>query len=162
MNEPRIETLSTRLFVGRSIEMSVVDNKTTEVWRSFIPELHKVKSRVGAEFYALQTYDSLSYFDEFSPKEKFIQWAAVEVSCFDSQSATMQELKLLGGLYAVFKHKGLASEFGNTMMNILSVWLPQSDYKLDHRPHFQVMGEKYKNDDPNSEEEVWVPIGLQK
>jgi hypothetical protein len=25
-------------------------------------------------------------------------------------------------------------------------------------PHFEVLGDKYKNNDPSSEEEVWIPI----
>jgi AraC family transcriptional regulator len=39
-----------------------------------------------------------------------------------------------------------------------STWLPDSEYRLDVRPHFEVLGEKYKNDDPESEEEIWIPI----
>lgn len=42
--------------------------------------------------------------------------------------------------------------------NIFGVWLPASGYTLDRRPHFEVLGEKYKNADPNSEEEIWIPI----
>ncbi|MCB0855813.1 MAG: GyrI-like domain-containing protein, partial [Bacteroidetes bacterium] len=38
--------------------------------------------------------------------------------------------------------------------------LPKSDYLLDNRPHFEVLGEKAKLNDPNSEEEIWVPIRL--
>lgn len=41
---------------------------------------------------------------------------------------------------------------------IFSDWLPKSDYELDERPHFEILDEKYKNDDPNSEEEIWIPI----
>jgi len=41
---------------------------------------------------------------------------------------------------------------------IYTVWLPASDYVLDNRPHFEVLGDKYKNNDPSSEEEVWIPI----
>ncbi|WP_371811654.1 GyrI-like domain-containing protein [Flavobacterium sp. M31R6] len=37
-------------------------------------------------------------------------------------------------------------------------WIPNSKYDLDHRPHFEILGAKYKKDDPNSEEEIWVPI----
>jgi AraC family transcriptional regulator len=28
------------------------------------------------------------------------------------------------------------------------------------RSHFEIMGEKYKLNDPNSEEEVWIPIKM--
>ena len=38
--------------------------------------------------------------------------------------------------------------------------MPASEYILDKRPHFEILGEKYKNDDPASEEEVWIPVRL--
>lgn len=31
-------------------------------------------------------------------------------------------------------------------------------YEIDFRPHFEILGEKYKNNDPGSEEEVWIPV----
>ncbi|EPE83362.1 GyrI-like small molecule binding domain protein [Leptospira noguchii str. 1993005606] len=39
---------------------------------------------------------------------------------------------------------------------IFQEWLPNSGYKL--KPHFELLGSKYKNNDPTSEEEVWIPI----
>ncbi|TQE66329.1 GyrI-like domain-containing protein [Leptospira noguchii] len=42
--------------------------------------------------------------------------------------------------------------------HIFQEWLPNSGYKLEHRPHFELLGSKYKNNDPTSEEEVWIPI----
>jgi len=44
------------------------------------------------------------------------------------------------------------------MNYIMSQWLPNSKYILDHRPHFELLGAKYKNNSPDSEEEVWIPI----
>jgi AraC family transcriptional regulator len=65
---------------------------------------------------------------------------------------------LKDGLYAVFLHKGAASTGGKTFKYIFETWLPNSCYLLDNRPHFEILGAKYKNDDPGSEEEVWIPI----
>jgi AraC family transcriptional regulator len=36
--------------------------------------------------------------------------------------------------------------------------LPDSQYLLDKRPHFEILGKKYKHNHPNSQEEVWIPI----
>jgi AraC family transcriptional regulator len=41
---------------------------------------------------------------------------------------------------------------------IYSTWLPASGYALDNRPHFELLGEKYKQGSPHSEEEIWIPI----
>jgi AraC family transcriptional regulator len=43
-------------------------------------------------------------------------------------------------------------------MYIFNTWLPKSGYQLDRRPHFEILGEKYKNNNPDSEEEIWIPI----
>ena len=70
----------------------------------------------------------------------------------------MVTIKIPEGLYAVFLYKGKASEAPKTYQYIFGNWIPNSDHTLDDRPHFALMGKKYKNEDPNSEEELWIPI----
>ena len=72
----------------------------------------------------------------------------------------MEAFELPGGLYAVFEYKGKASEATDTFEYIFYDWLPKSKYDLDDRPHFEILGEKYKTDDPESEEEIWIPVKL--
>ena len=67
----------------------------------------------------------------------------------------MEAFTLRGGLYAVFDYQGNSPEI---FQYISQKWLPNSDYKLDKRPHFEILGEKYKNNNPDSEEEIWIPI----
>ena len=43
---------------------------------------------------------------------------------------------------------------------IFGTWLPTSIYTIDNLPHFEILGKKYKNNDPTSEEEIWIPIKL--
>ena len=62
------------------------------------------------------------------------------------------------GLYAVFVYKGKPSEVSHTYRYIYGSWLPDSPYVLDHRPHFSLMGNKYKGENPGSEEELWIPV----
>jgi AraC family transcriptional regulator len=64
---------------------------------------------------------------------------------------------LNGGLYAVFNYKGLNTD-NRIFIHIFTEWLPSSGYVLDERPHFEILGEKYKNNDPESEEEIWIPV----
>jgi AraC family transcriptional regulator len=40
--------------------------------------------------------------------------------------------------------------------------LPGLVHELDYRPHFEILGEKYKNEDADSDEEVCIPINLKK
>ncbi len=70
----------------------------------------------------------------------------------------METLILPGGLYAVFLYKGPAGAGSKLYQYIFETWLANSEFLLDNRPHFALMGGKYKNEDPNSEEEIWIPI----
>lgn len=155
--QPRIETLPEKKFIGKRIQMSFTNNKTHELWKSFMPQRKEIRSVVGTEFYSIEVYPP-SYFINFNPASNYEKWAAVEVSSNETVPDNMNILISPEGLYAVFTHKGPASEGTKTYTYIFQTWLPQSGYELDNRPHFAVMGEKYKQDDPESEEELWIPV----
>ena len=155
--QPRIEILKEKKLVGKRVKMSFNNNKTVELWRNFMPRRKEIKNNIGSELYSIEVYDPL-YFDNFIAETEFDKWAAIEVADFDTVPKEMETITLPEGLYAVFLHKGPASEGQKTYQYIFGTWLPESDYLLDNRPHFAVMGEKYKNEDPNSEEELWIPI----
>lgn len=130
-----------------------------QLWASFMPYHRLITNAVSNDFFAIQQYDSPTAFHNFTPQTKYTHWAAKEVCTVEEIPSGMEELEILGGTYAVFLHKGTPSEISNTMFYIFTKWLPASAYVLDGtREHFQVMGEKYKNNHPDSEEEVWIPI----
>ena len=106
----------------------------------------------------MQVYDQDFDIRSFTPQTLFTKWAAVEVENIGSIPNGMEAYELKGGLYAVFLHKGTPAEFPATMQYIFQQWLPKSEYFLDQREHFELLGEKYKNNHPDSEEEVWIPI----
>jgi AraC family transcriptional regulator len=66
-------------------------------------------------------------------------------------------LEIPPGTYAVFHYKGLSSD-SSVWRYIYNEWLPNSPWELDHRPHFERLGAKYKNEDPNSEEDIYIPV----
>ena len=113
---------------------------------------------MGTDLYALQQYP-LDYFRCFDPTRSFEKWAAAAVSSVDQIPAGMDTIRL-NGTYAVFGFQGTPDAFGNAIQYILSDWLPRSVYQLDDRPHFELLGEKYKRNDPHSEEEIWIPVRL--
>ena len=154
---PRIETVGERKMVGLRLTMSLSMNRTRELWQNFMRLRQQIKNQVGSDLYSIQLYDDL-YFKTFSPHTTFEKLAAVEVKDFNGVPPEMVSFTLPSGLYAVFLHKGAASTGPATFNYIFSTWLPNSEYHLDNRPHFEVLGEKYKNDDPDSEEEIWIPV----
>ena len=70
----------------------------------------------------------------------------------------MEAYVLTGGKYAVFDYKGNPNNGGEAFQYIFQEWLPESGFSLDNRPHFEILGAKYKNNSDESEEEIWVPI----
>jgi len=156
--EARIEMLPEKKLIGKRLIMSLSDNRTFELWRSFMSERKKIEKSISADLFCLQVYPPSYNFKHFNPEAKFEKWAAMEVANFDIIPDEMESYTVTCGLYAVFIHKGAASAGYKTFRYIFETWLPRSDYAIDNRPHFELLGEKYKNDDADSEEEVWIPI----
>lgn len=153
---PRIEESKARKLIGVSCHMSILNDRTAELWSGFRPRVSEILYRVSPNFISLQNY-SEDYFRHFDPNKPFEKWAVVEVSKVSQMPQGMQFFELPAGKYAVFEYKGASSD-PRIFLFIYDEWLPTSRYRLDPRPHFEVLGEKYKNNDPNSEEEIWVPI----
>lgn len=154
--QPLIKLLNKKQLIGLQKSMSFADNTTPELWRTFMSRKKEIQNGINSNLYSIQSYTK-GFFENFDPSNQFTKWAAVEVSDFEIIPTDMESFILPEGLYAVFHYKGLNTD-PSIFQYILGEWLPSSDYKLDSRPHFEVLGDKYKNNDPNSEEEIWIPI----
>lgn len=155
---PRIETLKVTRLTGRKLIMSLAHNRTRELWQSFMPGVKTITNRIGTELYSVELYHDPVFFRTFDPIKEFDKWAAVRVSDHDYIPYEMEPLVIPEGLYAVFHYKGKPSDAQKIYQYIYSEWTPASGYELDNRPHFARMGEKYKGEHPDSEEELWIPI----
>lgn len=151
---PKIIQLPPKTLVGISIKMSMVNNLTGKLWRTFMPRRNEVLNKVNGDFLSLQVYPE-KYFKSFNPATMFTKYALVEVSDLSNVPEGMNSMKIEGGMYAVFHHIGNDT---SVFQEIFTQWLPNSEYALDNRPHFEVLGEKYKNHDPRSEEDIYIPI----
>jgi AraC family transcriptional regulator len=153
---PRIEILNEKKLVGRRLMMSFADYKVGELWKSFMPRQKEIVSNLTNDLISMSVYTP-TYFSDFKLTNEFEKWATIEVVNFDKVPNEMETFVLPSGLYAVFDYKGLNTD-NSVFQYILGTWLPNSDYVLDDRPHFEILGDKYKNNDPTSEEEIWIPI----
>lgn len=156
--EPRIETLKEKKLIGKRLTMTLADNTTPELWRSFMLQRKEIKNNLSTDLISMQVYNQSLDFANFNPHATFEKWATTEVTDFNIVPVEMETFILKGGLYAVFVHKGAASSGAKTFQHIFGTWLPDSNYLLDNRPHFELLGEKYKNDASDSEEEIWIPV----
>lgn len=141
----------------RSLSSVQKESQAFLLWQKFMPRKKEIQATKGPELYALTIYPE-DYFENFDPVRTFEKWAAVEVVNVGPIPQGMEQLTLVAGLYVVFTYKGSATEAYKAFHFIFQDWLPSSAYRIDHRPHLAVMGENYKNNDPDSEEEFWIPI----
>ena len=156
----RIETLPEKKLVGKTLRMCLAKDQTHQLWSGFMPERNLIQNKVGTDFLSVQLYDPALSFNDFSPQTEFTKCAMVEVSEFKNIPRGMETLTLVGGLYAVFLHKGRVQDFPKTMEYVFGQWLPNSNYEVDLRAHFEVLGAQYKPNSGDSEEEVFIPIRL--
>lgn len=156
--EPKIETFKETKLIGKKIRMSYAHNKTAELWRSFSPRRKEIKNLVNSHLYSVEIYPDATFFENFDPIKEFEKWAAVEVGDFNTIPNDMEKLIIPKGQYAVFHYRGKPSEAQETFRFIFGTWLPNSEYEMDDRPYFALMGEKYKGETIDSEEEFWIPI----
>jgi AraC family transcriptional regulator len=154
---PRIETIQEKKLVGKKLTMSYANYRIGELWSSFMPRRKEITNNLSNELVSLVLYNS-NHFNDFNPTNEFERWAAVEVEDFANVPAEMETFVLSSGLYAVFHYIGSTDGIASFYQNIFTVWLPNSEYELDYRPHFEILGEKYKNNDQLSEEDIFIPI----
>ena len=154
---PIIKTFPTTKFIGKNLSFTYADYHVFELWSNFMPRRKEIQNVIGSELYNIQI--NPKDFD-FQPNTPFVKWAAVAVTSFDFIPDEMKTLEIEEGLYAVFSYKGDQSNVASFFNLIYTEWLPGSGYQLDNRPQFEILGEKYKNNSPESEEEIWIPIKL--
>jgi AraC family transcriptional regulator len=153
---PRILHSEERKLIGIRLAMSFADYKAGELWKSFMQSRKKITNSLSSDLISMTIYKP-THFLNFNPMNEFEKWATIEVSDFDNVPSGMETFTLAGGIYAVFDYKGLNTD-SSVFNYIYGEWIPNSDYDLDNRPHFEILGDKYKNADPESEEEIWIPI----
>ena len=156
--QPRIEILTQRKLIGKRLTTTFANNQTFKLWQSFMPRRKEIKNALTSDLFSLQVYPHSFDFTFSDPNAEFEKWAAVEVADFESVPDEMETFILTVGLYAVFHYKGLSTDT-KIFQYIFGKWLFNSkDYLLDNRPHFELLGDKYQNSNPDSEEEIWIPV----
>ncbi|WNJ18373.1 GyrI-like domain-containing protein [Pontibacter sp. G13] len=154
---PKIVELPSKKLIGMSRTMSVADNQTTSLFQGFMPRRKEIQGQVRpTETYALQVFQP-DHFHAFDPTRAFTKYALVEVEADSPIPLGMEQFDLPAGKYAVFNYVGPGGD-GRIFQYIYGEWVPKSGYRLADRPHFEVLGPRYKHQDPTSEEEIWIPI----
>ena len=158
--EPRTLEIKPKKLIGMSMQITMAEQstKTPELWKKFRPRCQEIQNKLNSDFISMQIYAPDLKMENVNLQTQIEKWAAIEVSDYEQVPEGMQTYTLQGGLYAVFLYKGTASAFRQMFMHIFNTWLPKSEYTLDNREHFEILGEKYIPTDPDSEEDIYIPI----
>ena len=126
--KPRIENLIAKKLVGIRLTMSLVNNRTGELWKTFMPRRREITNNLTNDLISMQVYQP-THFEDFSPTKVFEKWATVEVDSFDSVPMDMETFVLPSGMYAVFEYVGSSSD-NSIFQYIFGTWLPNSEESM--------------------------------
>ncbi len=154
---PEIVEAPARLLAGCHARISLARNGTAAIWQFFMPRRRLLTHATCTDLFSVSVYPA-DYFLNFSPVREFEKWAAAEVTDSADLPDGFEVLHIPAGMYAVFPYKGRSYEGEAFFRYVFTEWLPGSGYRLADRPHYEILGARYKNDDPESEETVWIPV----
>ena len=76
--EPRIETILPKKLVGKRIRMCLTENRSFELWHSFMTRRKEITNNVTTDLISMQVYENLADLDHYNPNLEFEKWAATE------------------------------------------------------------------------------------
>ncbi|MCK0108551.1 GyrI-like domain-containing protein [Flavobacteriaceae bacterium S0825] len=147
------------LIVGMKATMSFsnISEETGKLARQFMSRLKEIRGRVDDNTLSLQNYDDFDY-TKVSPTMTFEKWVGVEVDNLNDVPEGMETLTINSGRYLVIDFKGSIQEFVKNWNYLHSQWLPNSEYELDNRPHFEKLSPSYSPMNAVNQEEIWIPV----
>jgi len=154
MNLPhRIEIIESKKLIGFSITTSFQEDKTPIVWRKLMMRRNEITNRTSDNLFSLQIYP-----ENFSPNRSFTKYALAEVSDFDNMPNDFETFALEGGKYLVFSYQGKAENGPELFGYIFQNFIPENNFEVDDRPHFEIFGDDYNPNSDSAEEEIWIPV----
>lgn len=156
-SEPRLVSSAPRVLVGMHRDLPLADPAVAALWRAFMPRLGEIAGRADADLVSVLVR-RVGASGPPVPGEPVTRWAAATVVHDAPVPPGMRRLVIPAGEYAVFAYRGTAAGFGAAARYVYADWLPGSGWRLDDRPGFEVLPPGYRPDDPEAEEQVWVPV----
>lgn len=140
-----------------SVNFQTMHIEMAKLARAFMPRRHEIINRIGTHAFSIQDYKQ-QHFKTITPESLFDKWVAVEVTDLNTVPKGMESLTLKGGDYLVIDYKGTVADFPKIWQFVLKEWLPNSEYVIDDRPHFEKLPETYNPQNQINEETVWIPV----
>jgi AraC family transcriptional regulator len=152
-----ITSIEPRLLSGQKIWTSMASQETSKLWRPFRQAIREKEGLSPTKFYSIGRYGKEMTRGDFTVDSQFEKCAAI-TEAISSCPPDFEEIRLEGGLYAAFSHRGSIAKFQSTVHEFMMEWLPKSNYRLDDRAHFETFDETYDPFAEDSVELIHVPI----
>ncbi len=149
----RIKIIEPKKLIGFSTVTSFQDDKTPVLWKKFMMRRHEISNRISNQLFSLQIYP-----EHFTPDQSFKKYALAEVSGFDNIPNDFETFELAGGKYLVLNYHGKAENGPEIFNYIIHNFIPEHQFEVDNRPHFEIFGEDYNPNDDSAEEEIWIHV----
>lgn len=149
----RVEVIESKKLIGFSLSTSFRDDKTAILWQKFMIRRNEISNRISDRLFSLQIYP-----ENFTPNQSFTKYALAEVFDFDNIPNDFETFNLESGKYLVFSYRGKAENGPELFGYIFNTFIPENNFELDERPHFEIFGEDYNPKNDAAEEEIWIPI----
>jgi len=152
--QPRFVDLAELNLVGLPYYGNPAGGKFTETWHRFFALESSIHNRVDpAVCYGVELYDK-----DFMPGKDWYYFVAVQVSDPKEIPGLLFAKRFPACRYAVFPAVGGVPKISEVFGYIYNEWLPASGYKMAYPWDFEVYGEQFKGDAPDSLVEIYIPI----
>jgi len=156
LSEPRLIRVEPVRLAGLSASMSYREDQTVQLWQRFMPRRRELTGLLNDDLISLQIFPD-DFFRNPDPAVRFTKWACAEIGEQALLPAGFEELRLPAGDYTVLSYRGPGGDEG-LFRQIFGTLLPSIAMEPDNRPHFERLGTGFRHGDPQSEEELWIPV----
>lgn len=145
------------VLVAATALMNFTNQSPAPLWQRLMPHRSKIQNKASDELYSAEIFPD-DFFIQFNPTTNFTKVAGIPVSSAVEVPEGLTVVTIPSGLYARFLYKGTAAGAAQFYNSLFTEVLPSAGLKVDNRPHMAIMDHRYKNNDPNSEEYILIPI----
>ena len=145
--KPEMKSKPAFTVVGMKYRGKNENNEISQLWEAFGPRMSEITNVVGQAYGVIDNHDETGEFDYI---------AGIKVGSAAAIPEGMVSFTVPEHLYAVFTCT-LPTLF-ETFQRIYKEWLPQSGFKRDDGPEFELYDENFDPRNEDSKMYIYIPV----
>jgi len=152
--QPRFVDLEELILVGLPYYGQPVGGKFTQAWDRFFEVEPSIRSRVNKKVcYGVEVFGK-----ESTLGGDWFYFPSVQVSDLKEIPGILFAKTFPACRCVVFSVTGGIPKLGEVFRYIYAEWLPASGYEIAYPWDFEVYGEQFKGDEPDSLIDIYIPV----